>query len=151
MYSYCGASCYLSLGVGGELMLTTISSHPGIAAGIISILLVLLGYFIRKVDRKIDAHSEMINAIKTDLTLQLATMRSDIKEDTTEAFSTICIERQGSCSKLQDAKLQVITATNTAICAKLSRLDDERREDWNIQRRWNDKVETTIYKDRGGR
>jgi len=132
-------------------MLQTISDHPSVAGSIIGILIFLLGYFIRKVDRKIDIHSDMIVATKSDLILQLANMRSELKTDITTVFNEICSERQGSCSRLQQAKLDTMTATHTAICAKLSRLDEERKNDWNQQRRWNDKVETTIYKDRIGK
>ena len=129
-------------------MLQTISDHPSVAGSIIGILIFLLGYFIRKVDRKIDIHSDMIVATKSDLILQLANMRNELKTDITTVFNEICSERQGGCSRLQQAKLDTMTATHTAICAKLSRLDEERKNDWNQQRRWNDKVETTIYKDR---
>ena len=131
-------------------MITAVQEHPAVAASIIGVLMFILGYFIRKVDKKIETHSDMITAIKGDLTLQLVTMRGNIKEDIVEAFNDTCTERQGSCSRLQQAKLDTLTATHTAICAKLARLDTERREAWGEQRRWNDKIETTIYKDRNG-
>jgi hypothetical protein len=130
-------------------MIATIQDHPDVVASFVGVLMLILGYFIRKVARKIDTHSEMITTIKGDLTLQLVTMRSNIKDDIVEAFNDICTERQGSCSRLQQAKLDTLTATHTAICAKLARLDEERRETWGVQRRWNDKIETTIYKDGG--
>ena len=130
-------------------MIATIQDHPDVVASFVGVLMLILGYFIRKVARKIDTHSEMITTIKGDLTLQLVTMRSNIKDDIVEAFNAICTERQGSCSRLQQAKLDTLTATHTAICAKLARLDDERRESWGVQRRWNDKIETTIYRDGG--
>jgi hypothetical protein len=129
-------------------MLQTISDNPSVVGSIIGILIFILGYFIKKVDRKIDNHSDMIIATKSDLILQLANMRNELKSDITTVFNEICSERQGSCSKLQQDKLDTMTATNTAICAKLARLDEERRNDWNQQRRWNDKIETTIYKDK---
>ena len=130
-------------------MIATIQDHPDVVASFVGVLMLILGYFIRKVARKIDTHSEMITTIKGDLTLQLVTMRSNIKDDIVEAFNDICTERQGSCSRLQQAKLDTLTATHTAICAKFARLDEERRETWGVQRRWNDKIETTIYKDGG--
>jgi len=130
-------------------MIATIQDHPDVVASFVGVLMLILGYFIRKVARKIDTHSEMITTIKGDLTLQFVTMRSNIKDDIVEAFNDICTERQGSCSRLQQAKLDTLTATHTAICAKLARLDEERRETWGVQRRWNDKIETTIYKDGG--
>lgn len=131
-------------------MIQTIQDHPAFAAGFISLLLAVVIYFARKLDRKIDEHSSLISEVKTELKIQLATHRDDIKEDVTEAFNTICCERQGSCVKLQEAKLATIQATNTAICAKLARLDEERRDAWSHQRRWNDKIETTVYSDRNG-
>ena len=130
-------------------MIATIQEHPAAVAGFIGTLIFLLGYFVRKVDKKIDIHSDILLSTKSDLTLQLSNMRNELKADITTVFNEICSERQGSCSKLQQAKLDTLTATHTAICAKLARLDDERRESWGVQRRWNDKIETTIYKDGG--
>ena len=129
-------------------MIATIQEHPAVVAGFIGTLIFLLGYFVRKVDKKIDIHSDILLSTKSDLTLQLSNMRNELKTDITTVFNEICSERQGSCSRLQQAKLDTMTATHTAICAKLSRLDEERKNDWNQQRKWNDKVETTIYKDR---
>ena len=132
-------------------MLQTISDHPAFALGVIAALIAIIGYFIKKVLSKIDTHAETINAIKLDLAVQLANARMNFKEDMTAVFNDTCSERQGSCSRLQQAKLDTLTATHAAICAKLGRLDIERRESWTDQRRWNDKIETTIYKDRIGK
>jgi hypothetical protein len=129
-------------------MIQTIAEHPAATAGIIGALVTIVVYFLRKVAGKIDVHSDLIGSLSTELKLQLSDMRANLKGDITGAFNEICSERQGSCSKLQQAKLDTLTATHTAICAKLARLDQERREAWNEQRRWNDKIETTIYADR---
>jgi hypothetical protein len=130
-------------------MIQTISEHPAVTAGIIGTLVAVVVYFLRKVAGKIDDHSTLISGLSAELKVQLATMRSNIKEDVSRAFNEICAERQGSCSRLQQAKLDTLTATHVAICAKLARLDQERRDDWSEQRRWNDKIETTIYRDKG--
>jgi len=132
-------------------MFTTITDHPEIIVGVSCILLGVVGYFLKKVDNKIDSTATIVSTLKTEIPLQLATMRNDLKEDIVEAFNNICVERQGSCSRLQQAKLDTITATNSAICAKLGRLDAERKEAWSLQRRWNDKIESTIYSDKGGK
>ena len=129
-------------------MLQSIQEHPALAAGLIGVLLAIVVYFARKIDNKIDEHTNLITDIKTELTVQLATHRDDIKTDVTSAFNDICCERQGMCSKLQEAKLGTLQATNVAICAKLARLDEERRDAWTHQRRWNDKIESTIYSDK---
>jgi len=129
-------------------MIQTIAEHPAATAGIIGALVAIVVYFLKKVAGKIDVHTDLIGALSTELKLQLTSMRVDLKDDITGAFNEICAERQGSCSKLQQAKLDTLTATHTAICAKLSRLDQDRRESWSEQRRWNDKIETTIYSDR---
>ena len=131
-------------------MIQTIQEHPATTAGIITLLLAALIYFVKKIDRKIDTHSDLITEVKSELALQLATQRSDIKDDVIAAFNDTCGERQGSCARLQQAKLETIQATHAAICAKIARLDEERREAWSQQRRWNDKVETTIYSDKNG-
>ena len=131
-------------------MIQDIAEHPALAAGLLAILLAVIGYFFKKVDNKIDENTKMTTALQVNIPLQLATMRSDLKDDIVEAFNNTCVERQGSCARLQQAKLDTITATNSAICAKLGRLDAERKEAWSLQRRWNDKIETTIYSDKGG-
>jgi hypothetical protein len=130
-------------------MLTVISDHPGFALGIITISGVILGYFIKKVLTKIDTHTEMISELKLDLTTQLSDARINLRKDMTVIFNDTCTERQGSCSRLQQAKLDTLQATHAAICAKLGRLDVERKEAWAEQRRWNDKFETVVYRSTG--
>jgi hypothetical protein len=132
-------------------MLQTISDHPGFTLGIIAALMTIITYFIRKVLSKIDTHTETINAIKLELVTQLSDIRVKFREDMTVIFNNTCEERQGSCARLQQAKLDTLTSTHVAICAKLGRLDTERREAWSEQRRWNDKIETNIYKDKGSK
>ena len=132
-------------------MLSTISEHPGFALSIIGIFGAILGYFIKKVLAKIDDHANMITELKLNLTTQLSNARLNLREDMTTIFNDTCTERQGSCARLQQAKLDTLQATHAAICAKLGRLDEERKNDWIQQRRWNDKLETTIYKDRNGK
>jgi cell division protein FtsB len=131
-------------------MIDTIKDHPGLAAGIMGLLVAIVVYFAKKLDTKIDGHSNLIAEVKTELKVQLATNREDIKEDIIEVFNNVCGERQGACAKLQQAKLETLQATNAAICAKIARLDEDRREAWMQQRRWNDKIETTIYADKNG-
>jgi hypothetical protein len=130
-------------------MLTVISDHPGFALGIITISGVILGYFIKKVLTKIDTHTEMISELKLDLTTQLSDARINLRKDMTVIFNDTCTERQGSCSRLQQSKLDTLQATHAAICAKLGRLDVERKEAWAEQRRWNDKFETVVYRSTG--
>jgi hypothetical protein len=130
-------------------MLTVISDHPGFALGIITISGVILGYFIKKVLTKIDTHTEMISELKLDLTTQLSDARINLRKDMTVIFNDTCTERQCSCSRLQQAKLDTLQATHAAICAKLGRLDVERKEAWAEQRRWNDKFETVVYRSTG--
>jgi hypothetical protein len=130
-------------------MLTVISDHPGFALGIITISGVILGYFIRKVLNKIDIHTDIISELKLDLTTQLSDARVNLRKDMSDIFNGTCTERQGSCSRLQQAKLDTFQATHAAICAKLGRLDVERKEAWAEQRRWNDKLETVVYRSTG--
>jgi hypothetical protein len=130
-------------------MLTVISEHPGFALGIITISGVVLGYFIKKVLSKIDVHADLISALKLDLTTQLSNARVNLREDIVSIFNDTCTERQGSCARLQQAKLDTLQATHAAICAKLGRIDVERKESWAEQRRWNDKIETVVYRTTG--
>ena len=131
-------------------MIQTIQANPGVTATILGLLLGVVIYFARKLDKKIDDHSTLIVEVKTELAVQLATQRSDLKEDIIEIFNDTCVERQGACARLQQAKLETIQATHQAICAKLARIDEERREAWGHQRRWNDKIETTVYTEKTG-
>jgi hypothetical protein len=132
-------------------MLQTILDHSGFVMGIIIFLLGIIGYFIKKVLTRIDLHTDIINSVKLDLATQLVNIRLNLREDMTIIFNNTCEERQGSCARLQQAKLDTLTSTHSAICAKLGRLDTERRDAWSEQRRWNDKIETTIYKDKGSK
>lgn len=125
-------------------MLSLISDHPGIALGFIGILTSILVYFIKKVDSKVDT----ISSIKSDIVIQLQNIRVEIRNDLTQAFNSICAERQGSCAKLQDQKLQSIIGANQAICNKIAKLDLERKEDWQEQHKWNQKIENIVYKEK---
>jgi hypothetical protein len=130
-------------------MLATISDHPGIVLAFIGFLILSIGYFTRKVLSKIDSNASLLSDIKFDFALQLANSRIEFREDMVKIFNNSCAERQ--CSKLQQAKLDTLTATHTAICAKLNRLDVERKEAWAEQRRWNDKLETIVYRSSEGK
>lgn len=130
-------------------MLQTISEHPGFALGVIGVFGTILGYFIKKVLARIDDHATMMVDLKLDLTTQLANARLNFREDIVTIFNNTCAERQGSCAQLQQSKLETLQATHTAICAKLGRLDVERKEAWAEQRRWNDKLETIVYRRNG--
>lgn len=130
-------------------MIQTVAEHPGFTLAVISLCGVVLGYFLRKVLSSIDSHAEMINALKMDLAVQLANSRADLKEDIASVFNDTCSERQGSCSRLQQAKLDTLQATHQAICAKIGRIDLERKEAWAEQRRWNDKLEEKVYRRNG--
>jgi hypothetical protein len=131
-------------------MLGTISDHPSVAIALIVFLVAILGYFIKQVLSKIDEHALTISALKLELVTQLSSMRVNFKEDITVLFNDTCSERQGACSRLQQAKLDTMQATHQAICAKLSRLDSERKEAWGEQRRWNDKYEVEVKQIRAG-
>jgi hypothetical protein len=127
-------------------MLSVISKYPEFALGAIVTLAGILSYFIKKVLTSIDNHASMITELKLNLTTQLADVRVDFRNDIISVFNDTCEERQGSCARLQQAKLDTLQATHTAICAKLGRLDVERKEAWSEQRRWNDKLEDKVYK-----
>jgi hypothetical protein len=127
-------------------LIKVISENPEVVLILLPALVAILAYFIRRVLNSIDSHTSMINSIRLDLVTQLSNAMSKLREDMTAVFNDTCSERQGSCSRLQQAKLDILQATHTAICAKLGRLDVERKEVWAEQRRWNDKVETIVYK-----
>lgn len=119
--------------------------------GIGSILVGLVVYFLKKTDRKIDETSEKLDELNKDIikfraevTTHISTVREDIKEDMIEVFNAACHERQSACSKLQDAKLTAIESREHTICAKIARLEAERKDDWGEQRKWNQRWEDKI-------
>lgn len=144
---------------GTNEMLQTISSNPGVAAGFMALLIAVIGYFLKKILTKIDDHSSIINTLQNNLTLQLADARIKFREDVITIFNSTCSERQGSCSQLQDSKLHAIQVAQQAMCSKLAKLDETRKEQWNKledarkdqwgqQRRWNERIEGVVYSER---
>ncbi len=114
-------------------------------------LLGLIAYFLRKTDKKVDANAEKLELFRADIVefkgdikTQISTMRDDLKEDMIEIFNDTCHERQGSCSRLQDTKMAALEAREHTICAKIAKLESDRREDWGEQRRWNQRWEDKL-------
>lgn len=144
---------------GTNEMLQTISSNPGVTAGLMGVLIAVIGYFLKKILTKIDDHHTIISALQSNLTIQLADARIKFREDVITIFNSTCSERQGSCSALQDAKLNSIQVAQQAMCSKLakldetrkdqwSRLEEARKDQWGQQRRWNERIEGVVYSER---
>ena len=97
--------------------------------GIIGTMGTILGYFLKKTDKKID---------------DLADKMERFEDRIIEKFCQICEERQGSCSALRDERLNAVKLTQGAFCSKLERLEEQRREDWREQKQWNARIEDRI-------
>lgn len=116
---------------------------PEVAA-VGAVLLGICIYFLKKTDKKVEQNAEKLDEFRVEIKTQISTMRDDLKEDMIEIFNATCHERQGSCSKLQDTKLAALEAREHTICAKIARLESERKEDWGEQRRWNQRWEDKL-------
>lgn len=121
------------------------------------VLVLIVGYFLRKVDVKVDRTSAAVSALGADIQVfkvevknQISEVREDIKEDMVTVFNTTCHERQGACSILQETKMKAAEARASHICAKIARLEAERKDDWRLQRGWNERVEDKLNKKEGG-
>lgn len=110
------------------------------------VLLLIIGYFLRKVDVKVDNTSSSVNGLATEIKLFKAEIRSDIKEDMINVFNATCHERQVACATLQETKIKTGEARDSHICAKIAKLEAERKDDWRVQRSWNDKIEDKLNK-----
>lgn len=104
------------------------------SVGVIGAMSTVLGYFLKKTDRKIDDLAEKVERFEGRII---------------EKFCQICEERQGACSALREERLNAVKMTQTSFCSKLERLEEQRREDWREQKTWNTRIEDRLTP-RGG-
>ena len=121
-----------------------------------AILATVTAYFLRKVHSRVEDNAEKIGELKTDFkTLRVELrgdviqMRDDIKEDIIEIFNDVCHERQAGCAARQDLKMIGVETRERAICIKLDKLEEARREAWREQKQWNEKVENRLNRTGG--
>lgn len=94
----------------------------------------ILGYFLKKTDKKIDDMAEKLD---------------QLEDKVVEKMSNICEERQEACSALQEEKVCGVRRTQSDFCSKLSRLEEQRKEDWRDQKQWNTRIEERLFQ-KGG-
>jgi hypothetical protein len=94
-----------------------------------STLFAVLGYFLKKVDKRIDDTARTVEGIEDRIVAR---------------FNVVCEERQEACSALQGERLGHVKHTQSSFCGKLDKLEEQRREDWRHQRAWNEKIEDRL-------
>ena len=105
---------------------------------------VVVGYFLRRRNEKIDAIDVKLDKMDKEL-------KSDIKNNKAEIiqmFQDICHERQHACVGLQSEKMEGLRKEGQTICAKVKRIKEDRTEKWKKQETINDRVKDHIAKDK---
>lgn len=96
----------------------------------------VIGYFLKKQNEKIEGVDSKITNLQTNL-------RADVlnnKKEIIMMFQDICHERQLSCGKVQDVRLDGLHKEGKSICEKVNRIKEDRGEKWRNQERINDAV-----------
>ena len=117
-----------------------------IIGGAATVMVGVTAFFLRKIDSKIDHTAAQASALSE----KILTIRDDLKEDMVEIFNYTCHERQGSCARLQEVKLNAIEHQAKTVCAKLATLGVERERRWDKQEALNEKFKSHIYKTKDG-
>jgi len=109
-------------------------------------MIAVVGYFLRKVDIKVDDNASVVNGLRTSM----SEMRSGIRDDITLLFNTICHERQGACVKLQDIKFASGDATDSHICSRFAQLSADIKDNFRDQKEWNRRMEDLVLRKYNG-
>lgn len=122
-----------------------------------TILLGVVGYFLRKTDAKVDSTASAVELMGEKLEQRIDSLERKIAEDARHSrhefltiFQEACHERQDACSKLRDAKLLAVEHRAEAMCAKMRGIVDDRDRRWDKQETFNEKVREHIYKTKDG-
>ena len=111
-----------------------------------SILLGVVGYFLRKTHEKIDKTATAIEALSEQIRKDSKTSRDEI----IQTFQDICHERQGACSKLQKSELNTIAHKTQSNCNAITRLQEDREKRWEKQENINDNIKRVLYSTKDG-
>lgn len=108
-------------------------------------LVSVIGYFLKrllnKIEEKVDTFTQDINQVR----VQIAGLSGEFSKSAIEIFNTICKERQSSCVKLHENRFRTLEDGDKHTCHKIEHLENERKESWTLQRRWNEKIEKRIF------
>lgn len=142
--------------------ITTLISGGGL------IMMTVVGYFLKKTYTKIDDTSDAVIELgksfadkveeidenfskKIDqLEFKLEAETKSTKTEIVQIFQDICHERQGSCGRLRDAKLDIITVATKNCCVKIQKVIDDRERKWDKQEQLNEQFKTHLYQTRDG-
>lgn len=122
-----------------------------------SILLGVVGYFLKKTHEKIDSTANAVNQIGKDVETKLDKLEIKLEIETkatkteiTQIFQDICHERQGACGKLRDAMLVSVENKAAAACGKIARVIEDRDKRWERQEQFNEQVKRVLYQTKDG-
>jgi hypothetical protein len=106
-----------------------------------TVILLILGYFLRKIDAKVDSSAKDINMIR----LQMAGLSAEFQKNITDTFNEVCKERQNSCVVSQNFRFKSLEESDKHNCQKIDHLEKQRKEAWEEQKKWNDRVERKLF------
>lgn len=108
-------------------------------------LVSVIGYFLKrllnKIEEKVDTFTNDINQVR----VQIAGLSGEFSKSAIEVFDKICKERQVSCGRFHETRFRTLEDGDKHNCQKIEHLEDERKEAWTQQRRWNERIEKRIF------
>lgn len=117
----------------------------------------MVGFFLKKTYDKFDATAlavkqlgESVDTRIDQLEKSLAVETKTTKNEITQIFQDICHERQGACSRLQEANLKAVEMTAKTACGKVERVMEDRDRRWDKQEQFNDNVKRVLYQTKDG-
>jgi hypothetical protein len=129
--------------------------------GIGSLLVAIISYFLKKTNDKLEATATAVNNMEVKVTTIegkissiMASMESrfahsmdGLEAKLVETFQRICHERQESCGKVQDLRIESLRRETHAFCQKLHAVSEDRAKKWERQETLNDNFRTHLARD----
>jgi hypothetical protein len=104
---------------------------------LLALLIPVIGFFLKKIHDKVEGSSSDINDIK----LKMACLGAEFSKSITDAFNSLCKERQDHCYRLHEARFKALEVSDQLNCNKIAKLEADRKENWVEQRAWNRRIE----------
>jgi hypothetical protein len=128
------------------------SAYDPIITGTFSLLMGVVAYFLRRVHMQVDENGRAVVQFKAEVDRRFAQVEQKI-EDTAketrkeliEMFGTQCHERQDSCGKLRDAKLEKVENKCRTQCEQIRRMEEDRNKKWDRQESVNDQFRAVLH------
>ena len=102
-----------------------------------AVLIPIVGFFLKKIHDKVEGSSENINKMRIDM----AGLGGEFSKNVTEAFNSVCKERQDHWCRLHEARFKALELSDQLNCNKIHRLEADRKESWVEQKVWNNRIE----------